>query len=282
MAFVEVADRIWVSRQEWFDLNVILVGGEAGLVVVDTHASSLAARGVIEEIRALGVGAVTAVVNTHEHFDHTFGNGAFLQEYADVPVHATEEAAARTTASGERIKELYLTEPEDPHGPEVRATTIVPATETFSSVRVLDLGDRQVELVHPGRGHTGGDLVARIPDADVLLAGDLVEESGPPNYGADSFPLEWPSSLDLVLGLLSSTTVVIPGHGSVTDRDFVVAQQADVGRVAETIRELASEGVLVEDALASAEWPFPAERLADAVRRGYAQLPRDARRLPLL
>ena len=66
------------------------------------------------------------------------------------------------------------------------------ADHTFSSVRSIDLGDRVVELVHPGRGHTGGDLVVRVPDADVLLAGDLVEESAPPSYGPDCFPLDWP------------------------------------------------------------------------------------------
>ena len=59
------------------------------------------------------------------------------------------------------------------------ATEIVAAGPTFSSAPVIDLGDRMVELVHPGRGHTGGDLVVRVPDADVLLAGDLVEESAP-------------------------------------------------------------------------------------------------------
>ena len=48
---------------------------------------------------------------------------------------------------------------------------------TFSSAIALDLGDRYVELVHPGRGHTAGDLVVRVPDADVVLAGDLVEQA---------------------------------------------------------------------------------------------------------
>ncbi len=38
--FREVADRVWVARQEWFDLNVCLVGGADGLLVVDTQASA--------------------------------------------------------------------------------------------------------------------------------------------------------------------------------------------------------------------------------------------------
>ena len=44
----------------------------------------------------------------------------------------------------------------------------------------------------------------RVPDADVLLAGDLVEESAPPSFGDDSWPMDWPLSLDIVLGLTTS------------------------------------------------------------------------------
>ena len=146
----------------------------------------------------------------------------------------------------------------------------------------IDLGDRSVELVHPGRGHTAGDLVVRIEDADVLLAGDLVEESGTPAYGDDCFPMEWPTSLDLLLQLVGPSTVVVPGHGTPVDRDFVQEQRASIGVVAETIRDLAGRGVPVDQALDAAPWPYPTERLADAVRRAYDQLPRTAKRLPLI
>ena len=297
MPFTEVAHDVWVSRYEWFDVNVSLVRGSSGLVVVDTHASAAAARAVIEEVRALGAGEVVAVVNTHEHFDHSFGNGTFRAAYGAVPVHAHEVAAARTVPAGERIKALY-DDPEnrdDPHREEVQATEIVPADTTFSSAVALDLGDRLVELVHPGRGHTGGDLVVRVPDADVLLAGDLVEESVRarsdegepldavvPGFGGDCYPMDWPLSLDIVLSLLTTSSVVVPGHGAPVDRDFAEQQRNEIGIVAETIRDLATRGVPLDEALAAAEWPYPREELADAVRRGYEHLPRSQKRLPLV
>ena len=288
MPFTEVADRVWVARYEWFDVNVSLVGGDRGLLAVDTHASAAAAREVLDDVRRLGVGAVVAVVNTHEHFDHTFGNGEFRAAYGEVPIHAHETAAECTLEAGQRIQALY-SDPDnidDPHRDEVQGTEIVPADTTFSSAVALDLGDRLVELVHPGRGHTGGDLVVRVPDADVLLAGDLVEEStvrdGVPGFGADCYPMDWPLSLDLVLSLLSPQTVVVPGHGRPVDRTFVEEQRNAIGIVAETIRDLATRGVPVDDALAAAEWPYPREYLADAVRRGYEDLPRSQKRLPLV
>ena len=288
MPFTEIAHDVWVARYEWFDVNVSLIRGSAGLLVVDTHASAEAAREVLEDVRSLGAGEVVAVVNTHEHFDHTFGNGAFRAAYGAIPVHAHEVAAESTVAAGERIKALY-DDPDnvgDPHRGEVQETEIVPADTTFSSAVALDLGNRLVELVHPGRGHTGGDLVVRVPDADVLLAGDLVEESqlrqGVPGFGADCFPMEWPLTLDIVLGLLTSGSVVVPGHGAPVDRDFVETQRNEIGIVGETIRDLSTRGVPVAEALAAAEWPYPREYLADAVRRGYEHLPRSQKRLPLV
>jgi glyoxylase-like metal-dependent hydrolase (beta-lactamase superfamily II) len=279
--FVEVADRVWVARQEWYDLNVCLVRGSAGLLVVDTQASARAARSIVEDVRALGIGEVTAVFNTHEHFDHTFGNGAFREAYGDVPIHAHEVAAERTVLAGERIKGLFADEHDDPHRDEVLETEVVGADHTFSSVRVLDLGDRQVELAHPGRGHTAGDAVLRVPDADVLLTGDLVEESGPPGFGVDCHPLDWPGTLDVVLNLAGSATVVVPGHGALVDRDFVEQQRQDIAITAQTIRDLAASGIPADRALAEGEWPFDRDVLTHAVRRGYEQLPPGGRALPL-
>jgi glyoxylase-like metal-dependent hydrolase (beta-lactamase superfamily II) len=279
--FVEVADQVWVARQQWYDLNVCLVRGSRGLLVVDTQASARAARAIVEDVRALGVGEVTAVVNTHEHFDHTFGNAAFREAYGALPIHAHEVAAEQTIDAGEWAKRRFAEETDDPHREEVLETEVVPADHTFSSVTVLDLGDRQVELVHPGRGHTAGDAALRVPDADVVLAGDLVEESGPPAYGSDCHPLDWPGTLDVVLNLLTPGSVVVPGHGALVDRAFVEQQRRDVAITAQTVRDLAAAGVPVDRALAEGEWPFPREGLEHAVRRGYAALPPAGRSLPL-
>lgn len=280
--FIEVAQRVWVARYEWLDVNVTAIGSDRGLVVVDTHSSGLAASGVIDDLRRLGAGQVAAVVNTHSHFDHTFGNGAFRAAYGDIAIHAHENAAAATVASGERVQGYYRDDLDDPHREEVLATQPVPADRTFSSAVSLDLGDRVVELVHPGRGHTDGDLVVRVPDVDVVLAGDLVEESAAPVYGTDCFPLDWPHSMDVVLGLTTAGSTVVPGHGAPVDREFVEVQRNDLGLMADAIRHLAGSGVPLEEALTVGEFPFPTDGLAEAVRRGYEQLPRGRRQLPLV
>ncbi|MBV9832484.1 MAG: MBL fold metallo-hydrolase [Marmoricola sp.] len=256
--FTEVAERVWVARYESSDVNVSVVEGAAGIVVVDTNTAA-GIEQTLQDLRVLSARPVVAIVNTHGHFDHVEGNSAVGLAYDRPPVTAHERAAARIEPRPDR---------------------------TFSSVTTIDLGDRALELVHPGRGHTDGDLVVRVvdarADADVLLAGDLVEESGAPAYGDDSYPMDWPLSLDLVLELIGADTLVVPGHGAPVTRAFVEEQRAAIGVVAETIRDLAGRGVRVDDALAATQWPYPAEVLGHAVRRGYEQLPSSQKRLPLL
>ncbi|MDR6172839.1 glyoxylase-like metal-dependent hydrolase (beta-lactamase superfamily II) [Nocardioides zeae] len=281
--FTEVADRVWVARHAWYDVNVALVAGAAGAVLVDTLASERAAAGLVEQVRrVLAPGTpLRAVVATHEHHDHVLGNGTVLDAWPDAVLVGHETAAERipTSVPAQLDAEAAAT-PDDPRLDEMRASRVVAPTTTFSGVHVVDLGDRHLELLHPGRGHTAGDLVVRVPDADVLVAGDLVEAL--PAYGPDSHPLEWPGSLELLLGLLSPASVVVPGHGAVTDRESVAAQHDDVARVAATIAELAGRGVPASAALTTGDWPYPREALEHAVRRGYAHLPPGAVRLPLL
>lgn len=90
----------------------------------------------------------------------------------------------------------------------------------------LDLGDRPVLLVHPGRGHTDHDLVVHVPgatasDPTVVFCGDLVEESGEPQAGPDAHSAEWPTTLDALLALGGETARYVPGHGAVVDARFV-------------------------------------------------------------
>ncbi len=266
--WVEVADRCFCRRYAHLDVTSTVVAGGEGALVVDTRASAAQGLELAEDVRRLTPLPIRAVVNTHVHFDHSFGNGAF----AGVPIVAHESVPLAMPAHEERIKQLYADDPSDPERDDVLATEVVAPDTVFSSAWTLDLGDRSVEVVHLGRGHTDGDAVVRVADADVLLAGDLVEQSAPLNYGWDCWPLEWPATLDLVIGLLTGQTVVVPGHGTAVDREFVQQQRFDAAEIAGRIAELAAAGVAVDDAPGQDGWPYDPDRLEHAVRRGYVQL----------
>jgi glyoxylase-like metal-dependent hydrolase (beta-lactamase superfamily II) len=252
MTWAEVGDRCWVRRYDEWDLNVGLVVGTEGALVIDTRATTEQASELLAHIRELTDAPVRWVVNTHAHFDHVVGNSVFT----DAAVYLHENAAAEEDLDG----------------------------TTFSVAKVIDLGDRRVELLHLGNAHTSGDTVVVVPEVDVFFVGDLVEESAPPSYGDDSFPLEWPDTIDRVIGMLSDTSKVVPGHGAVVDAEFVRAQAGDLGTVANTISGLHHAGTSLDDALKHTDdWPWPIEHLQDAVRRGYEALGTPRRpTLPLL
>jgi glyoxylase-like metal-dependent hydrolase (beta-lactamase superfamily II) len=277
--FVEVADRCFVARYAAWDVSVGLVVGSSGACVIDTRATARQGRELVDDARRLvPESSVRWVVNTHVHFDHTFGNVSM----GDARVYAHENAALRLAEHAADIKRQVVADPElDPAMPEITrevlddllATQLREPDATFSSVRTVDLGDRLLELIHPGRGHTDSDVVVRVADGDVVFAGDLIEESGPPAFGPDSFPLDWAGTLDLVVGLLTERTVVVPGHGARVDKGFVQAQRTDLAEVSNLVRALHSQGVGVDEAVATGDdWPFPAATVEAAVRRGYAQL----------
>ena len=72
----EVADRIWIRRYASLDQTIGVIGGASGLVVIDTRATHRLADELRDELRVLP-GELAAVVNTHGHWDHAFGNARF-------------------------------------------------------------------------------------------------------------------------------------------------------------------------------------------------------------
>ena len=85
---------------------------------------------------------------------------------------------------------------------------------SLSSVWATDLGERYVEVVHLGPGPEGGELVLVVPDADVVVLGDLA--GGEPT-GATA---EWAAALDLAIGLTRPTTQILTSHGTITRDDL--------------------------------------------------------------
>lgn len=258
MTWYEVAERCFQRRYSDFDVTVGAVLGAAGSVVIDTRASVAQGAGLRDDLRELGAGD-PIVVNTHGHFDHCFGNAAFTgPRWGHVSLPGYLAGTARA-----------LLAEEFPEWARQVAGDAVPAPDRHVRDRAeIDLGDRVVELRHFGRGHTCGDVVVRA--GGCAFAGDLVEQSGPPAYGADSFPLSWPGTLAAFLD--AGAGVLVPGHGAPVGRAFAATQHEEIALVARLVRERHDAGLSVADALAAGGWPYPVELLRHAVRRGYEEL----------
>lgn len=267
--FTEVARDVYVLRYPVLDVNASLVVGGGAALLVDTLSTDAQARELRDAVRAV-TSHPLIIVNTHHHFDHCFGNAVLAAP--DRPVWAHEETARLLRDEAARLQREWYAEwaPTDPElAAGLAAVTVRPPDHTVHLEATLDLGDRHVTLRHLGRGHSAGDLVVGIPDADVIIAGDLVEEGAPPSFD-DGFPLEWPETLVGLLALTSPTTVVVPGHGAVVGPAFVRAQHAQLTTLEWLIRDGHTDGATVDEVVARASLDPDAARVA--VRRGYAEL----------
>ena len=260
----EVADGVLVCVAEPEAVNLGLVLGRTGALLVDTGSSPAQGAALRAAVAAATDLPLTAVVVTHAHSDHAFGLAAF----ADVPTlgHESVPAALASAETAAAARTLGV----DP-------TTLVPPAREIAVAVAVDLGDRRVEVAHLGPGHTGGDLVVVVPDADLLFVGDLVEsaptpETGAPWWGPDSVPHTWGATLDGVIGLMTATTRAVPGHGDLVDREFVFGTRGRVAAVSGELTHLVESGVAEADALARGSWPYPAEHVAGGIAPGYAAL----------
>ncbi len=178
--------------------NVAVLKTEAGAVVVDTMTLNLQGAAIAAKAESLTGQPVALLVNTHFHIDHARGNPAF-------------EPGTRVLATAETRAHLQRTEAERFSGP---AAALLPVAISGKQ-QTIRLGGKTIELVHPGPGHTDGDLVILFVEDGVLVAGDLFFNGHYPNIDleAGGSISKWPATLQTVFAL--AFTKVIPGHGPV-------------------------------------------------------------------
>ena len=260
----EVGSGVFVRRYTFFDQNIVAIRGDDGYLVVDTRVSHRQADEILADLRQLSAMPVRAVVNTHGHSDHAFGNARFRP----APIWGHTRCATMVCDTGD--EQRAATEAAIPELAEELAEVVLdPPDRLFdiSATVPFDAGGRVVQLRYLGRGHTDNDIVVLIPDADVLVAGDLLENDATPSFG-DAFPMDWPATVEALVELVSGA--VVPGHGSVGDRGFAVRQMIEFRAVAE-LAGLVHQGVLALDD-AVLRTPYPADAARQPLERALAQL----------
>jgi len=255
--------------------NAMLVAGRRSAILIDAKMAALGPTLLAEARELAGKRTeLTTLVNTHHHADHTGGNVAFAGEVAVV---AQQKCKPRVVDQFERYQSQLRNversfegqETEEAKAALARAEALagkvdtltsddwVP-TETIDAYHRIDIGrGLSAQLHHAGAGHTDNDVFVRIPERNVIHAGDLVfHELHPffdPNGGVDS--AGWIDSLNRLLSMCDDETVVVPGHGEVTDAQGVQKQiqyieslRAEVGRAIDAGKTV--------DEIAQMTWPF--------------------------
>ncbi|MER0445537.1 MBL fold metallo-hydrolase [Streptomyces sp. Edi4] len=218
-----LGDGVGRRRLPGWDATAALVAGEDALLLYDTGATLREGAELRAQAQALFGRRVTHIALSHPHFDHVLGTAAFsgAQVYGAVGIErvmTSEQMRYDSVAQG--VPERDAAEAAD---------LLVLPHHAVSGEWTLDLGGRQVLLANVGPGHSGHDLVVLVPASggspEIVLCGDLVEESGEPQAGPDAVTPRWPAALDRVLSLGGPAALYVPGHGAVVDASFVRAQR---------------------------------------------------------
>ncbi len=227
----QLTEDLWVLRG--LGGNTAVLNTDAGSVIVDTMTFGMQGERIRAVANELTGKEPVMIINTHYHFDHTHGNPAF-------------EAGTRVLSTDRTLAYLNALDSEFWQGD---AAHLLP-NETFADQQTLQIGGKTIELVHPGPGHTDGDLVVVFADDGVLHTGDLMFNHHYPNIDleAGGTVRGWPATLDRVLRL--DFDRVIPGHGATTDRTGLKDFQAFVQQLGAVGQKAADEGWSLETTLA--------------------------------
>ncbi|HET7677273.1 MAG TPA: MBL fold metallo-hydrolase, partial [Candidatus Limnocylindrales bacterium] len=137
----EVGAGVFVRRYQFFDQDIVAVVGDGELLVVDTRTTYRQAEELQADLRTLLPARWTTIVNTHEHYDHTFGNGRFR----GCAIWGHERCAARMRERGEAARRRVAGQIPELAG-ELAEVEIVPPDHTFAEAAQIHVGGRRVEL----------------------------------------------------------------------------------------------------------------------------------------
>ncbi|MEV4433347.1 MBL fold metallo-hydrolase [Streptomyces sp. NPDC049585] len=216
-------------RLPGWDATAGAVAGSDGVLVVDTGSSLHEGVEIRHELQEIFGLPVTHIALTHPHFDHVLGTAAF----SGVQVYAAVGAAELLGRERKELRHDAVLHGMQPDLAAEAVELLVLPGHGVSGQVALDLGGgRRALLVNIGPGHTAHDLAVLVPGGteapDVVFCGDLVEESGEPQAGADALPQAWPAALDRLLALGGEDAVYVPGHGAVVDAGFVRRQRDEL------------------------------------------------------
>jgi glyoxylase-like metal-dependent hydrolase (beta-lactamase superfamily II) len=248
VSFTEVGPGLWAYTAEG-DPNTGVIIGDDAVMVVDAQATPVMAARVIEKIRTVTDKPVKYVVLSHYHAVRVLGASA----YGASEIVASEKCRGMIHERGMedwaselgRFPRLF------------QAAESVPGltwpTVTFKDRMTIHMGRRRVDLMHLGRAHTAGDIVAWVPDAGVMFSGDIVEYHSA-CYCGDAHFGDWPATLDAIAAF--GPKALAPGRGDALVGEVKVAEAIALTKdflrsTYRPVAEVAARGGSLKEAMAA-------------------------------
>lgn len=240
--------------------NVTVHSGEDGLIVVDTGSTEMADR-LLDAIKAISPQPIRLIINTNADPDHVGGNAVIGA--AGVGISPDPFAAGGNNATV-LAHENVLLRMSAPTGSESPFPARMWPNDTFTSrYRAMYVNDDAVQVIRQIGAHSDSDIMVLFRKADVVVTGDIVDLRQFPvidtaNGGTIQGELDGLNRLltefivpNLPLVLKPGRTLVVPGHGYISDYGEIVEYRDMVTVVKDNVEELVKKGMTLQQVKAA-------------------------------
>lgn len=263
-----VKGKVWLMAGQPDESNVVALVGDEGILVVDTGAKSMAPK-LLEKISQLAEQqggaqqAVRLIVNTNGLADHIGGNETIRE--GGRRIIAGEEAAAANAFSGggaaiwahQNVLSRLVVETAA-GGPTAPSEAQWPSDAVDQDVYGMVFTNEAVQMHHMRKSTTDGQLMVLFRQSDVIAAGDVLNMTSYPLIDVarggtiDGELIALNRLIDMIVpdDQVSGGTVVIPGHGRLTDLGDVARYTVMVTSIRNRVQFHKNQGKSLEQVLA--------------------------------
>ena len=238
--------------------TTVQIGHEA-IVVVDTQTAA-ASDELLAAIATLSSKPIRYVINTSVDLEHTGGNEAISRAGTYVRLIDTFDPRGSRSDAAIIAHVNVLGRMSSPTGTEAPAPAAAwPSDTYFTEEWALFVNGEATQLIHIPRAHTDGDTIVFFRRSDVIATGDIYSASRYPRFDADkggsvAGVIE---GLNRILGIAiagenqEGGTVVIPGHGRLSDETEVANYRDMVTIVHDRVAAMVAAGMTLEQVQAA-------------------------------
>jgi len=199
------------------DPNSGIIVGDDCVMVIDAQATLAMAEDVIARVAKVTDKPIKYVLLTHYHAVRVLGAAA----YKGAEILASDTTRGLIAERGKQDVESEIGRFPRLFGAIESIPGLTWPTFTFPDQISVWLGRREVRIMHIGRGHTAGDVIALVPDAGAVFSGDLVEYKSA-CYCGDAHLTDWSATLDHLAELQAGA--LVPGRGIALTTPQLVAE----------------------------------------------------------
>jgi cyclase len=238
----------------WSNAGLVASGEES--LLVDTLFDLKLTREMLATMQRAepkAAARIGTLVNTHSNGDHCFGNelvaGAeIIASKACAAEMRRDGGAGRLAGMKRNARQMgetgeYFARIFGPF--DFEGINVAMPTRTFEGELTRRVGDKTVRLIEVGPAHTGGDILAYVPNDRAIFTGDILFINGHPIIWAGPIG-NWIKACQLMLDLDVET--VVPGHGPITDKAGVSAVKGYLEYIASEARRRFDAGMSIAQA----------------------------------